>query len=167
MVRAFPVLVRKADVVPIECVVRGYLTGSGWKEYQKSTSVCGIPLPKDLTESSALPEPIFTPATKATSGHDINISFEAMVEAVGSDIASELRERSLNLYTQAVEHAAARDDFSGEGADRLVEHEHRRSFSVPSKRHARTRSTPRDLSASRSIRARSPSPASTGEQSKP
>lgn len=101
-------LVRKAEVVPIECVVRGYLAGSGWKEYQKSNSVCGIELPKGLSESSALPEPIFTPATKATSGHDVNISFDAMVESVGSLVATELRDRSLKLYNQAVEHAASR-----------------------------------------------------------
>jgi len=101
-------LVRKTSVVPIECVVRGYLSGSGWKEYKQSGSVCGIKLPAGLQESSQLPEPIFTPATKEESGHDINISFERMVEIVGAPIAEELRRRSLDVYRRGAEHARTR-----------------------------------------------------------
>ncbi len=91
-------LVRKTQVVPIECVVRGYLSGSGWKEYQRTQTVCGIPLPPGLRESDRLPEPIFTPATKAESGHDENIPFERMVELVGEEVSKTLRERSLEIY---------------------------------------------------------------------
>src|SRR5438046_47424 len=88
-------LVKKGEVVPIECVVRGYLAGSGWKEYRESGSVCGIRLPPGLRESDQLPEPIFTPATKAPQGeHDENISFERMTALVGRDVAEELRRRS-------------------------------------------------------------------------
>ncbi len=101
-------LVRKTQVVPIECVVRGYLSGSGWKEYRQHGSVCGIPLPKGLTESEQLPTPIFTPATKETSGHDMNISFDQMVEVVGHEVADQLRRRSLALYLRGVEYARAR-----------------------------------------------------------
>ncbi len=84
-------LVRKTEVVPIECVVRGYLAGSGWKEYRQSGAVCGVSLPAGLRESDRLPEPIFTPATKEESGHDINISFAEMVERVGGELAETLR----------------------------------------------------------------------------
>ncbi len=101
-------LVRKTEVVPIECVVRGYLAGSGWKEYTQSGTVCGIPLPEGLTESARLDAPIFTPATKATSGHDENISFDAMVEAVGADVAEELRRRSLEIFQRGAEYALER-----------------------------------------------------------
>ncbi len=101
-------LVRKADVVPIECVVRGYLAGSGWKEYRKGGTVCGIPLPPGLQESQQLPEPIFTPATKEESGHDINISFDEMVRRTGRDVAEELRRRSLDIYRRAAAHARGR-----------------------------------------------------------
>jgi phosphoribosylaminoimidazole-succinocarboxamide synthase len=101
-------LVRKAEVVPIECVVRGYLSGSGWKEYQKTGIVCGIKLPAGHRESDQLPEPIFTPATKEESGHDINISFDRMVEIVGRDIANELRDRSLAIYRRGAELARQR-----------------------------------------------------------
>jgi phosphoribosylaminoimidazole-succinocarboxamide synthase len=94
-------VVRKADVFPVECVVRGYLAGSGWKEYRQSQSVCGVPLPKGLVESAALCEPIFTPATKAAAGHDENIPFTRMCEIVGAPRAEELRELSLRLYRQA------------------------------------------------------------------
>ena len=99
-------LVKKTTVVPIECVVRGYLAGSGWKEYRQHGTVCGIPLPKGLRECEALPEPIFTPATKAESGHDENISFAAMAKEVGDGVAKELRERSIDVYQRAAEHAA-------------------------------------------------------------
>ncbi len=99
-------VVRKTEVVPVECVVRGYLAGSGWKEYQQSQRVCGVPLPPGLTESAELPEPIFTPATKAEQGdHDENISFEQMCDAVGRDTAEELRRRSLKIYRRGAEHA--------------------------------------------------------------
>ena len=98
-------LVRKCQVVPIECVVRGYLSGSGWKEYQRSGTVCGIRLPAGLVESQKLPEPIFTPATKAESGHDENISFDEMANRVGHDVAEELKTRSLAIYSRAVTHA--------------------------------------------------------------
>ncbi len=101
-------VVRRTNVVPIECVVRGYLSGSGWKEYQASGTVCGIKLPTGLQESSQLPEPIFTPATKAEEGHDENISFERMIEIIGGERAHELRSLSLNVYRQGVEYAATR-----------------------------------------------------------
>jgi len=101
-------LVRKTTVVPIECVVRGYLAGSGLKEYRATGTVCGVPLPAGLRESDLLPEPIFTPATKAETGHDENISFERMVQEVGLKTADELRARSLNVYGQAAEHALGR-----------------------------------------------------------
>jgi phosphoribosylaminoimidazole-succinocarboxamide synthase len=102
-------VVRKADVVPIECVVRGYLSGSGWKEYKQSGTVCGIQLPDGLVESSKLDEPIFTPATKAESGHDINISFEEMCESVGTELSEQLRDISLNLYETGANYARSRD----------------------------------------------------------
>jgi phosphoribosylaminoimidazole-succinocarboxamide synthase len=113
-VRAHPelrgrsVMVKNCRVVPVECVARGYLVGSGLKEYQKSGTVCGIELPAGLTTASKLPEPIFTPATKEETGHDINISFEQMAGLVGSELASELRELTLRLYRDAAAYAAER-----------------------------------------------------------
>ena len=101
-------VVRKTDVIPIECVARGYLSGSGWKEYQKSGTVCGIPLPAGLQESSRLPEPLFTPATKAETGHDENISFEQTVQRIGRLLAEQLRELTLAIYAKGCEHAASR-----------------------------------------------------------
>jgi phosphoribosylaminoimidazole-succinocarboxamide synthase len=101
-------LVRKAEVVPIECVVRGFLAGSGWQEYKKQGTVCGLPLPRGLRQSEQLPEPIFTPATKEESGHDINISFEEMTARTGLAIADELRRRSIDIYRRAAEHARQR-----------------------------------------------------------
>jgi phosphoribosylaminoimidazole-succinocarboxamide synthase len=101
-------LVRKTNVVPIECVVRGYLSGSGWKEYRQSGTVCGIRLPLGLRESDRLPEPIFTPATKEEQGHDINISFEEMASRVGQSLAAELRERSLRIYQRGAEYALSK-----------------------------------------------------------
>ena len=98
-------LVRKCDVVPIECVVRGYLDGSGWKEYQANGTVCGIQLPSGLKQCSQLDEPIFTPATKEETGHDINISFDRMVEIVGAETAETLRRQSIDVYLRGVEHA--------------------------------------------------------------
>jgi phosphoribosylaminoimidazole-succinocarboxamide synthase len=101
-------IVKKAQPLAIECVVRGYLAGSGWKEYRQSRTVCGIPLPEGLAESSELPEPIFTPATKAETGHDENISFERAAEIVGADIAAQAREISLNIYSHARAYARQR-----------------------------------------------------------
>jgi phosphoribosylaminoimidazole-succinocarboxamide synthase len=101
-------LVRKAKVVPIECVVRGYLAGSGWKEYQKTRSVCGIRLPDKLQQSSRLPEPIFTPATKEESGHDRNISDTEMANLVGNEVTHKLRETSLRIYSEAAAYAIGR-----------------------------------------------------------
>lgn len=101
-------LVRKTEVVPIECVVRGYLSGSGWKEYRESGTVCGIQLPEGLTESARLDDPIFTPATKAETGHDENISFQRMVEVVGQDTAEELRRRSIEIFRRGSDYAIQR-----------------------------------------------------------
>lgn len=101
-------LVRKTEVVPIECVVRGYLAGSGWKEYLQSGTVCGITLPPGLVESSALAEPIFTPATKAQTGHDENVSFERTAEIVGQQTAEELRQRSIALFKRGAAYALER-----------------------------------------------------------
>jgi phosphoribosylaminoimidazole-succinocarboxamide synthase len=101
-------LVRKTKVVPIECVVRGYLAGSGWKEYRTRGTVCGIRLPAGLTESAQLPEPIFTPSTKAETGHDENISFEQTGAVVGHELAEELKRRSLVIFKKGVEYAQAR-----------------------------------------------------------
>ena len=98
-------LVKKAAVVPIECVARGYLAGSGWKEYQKDRTVCGIRLPAGLAESQQLPEPIFTPATKEDSGHDINISFDEMGKRVGRERAEKLKRLTLDIYCRAAEFA--------------------------------------------------------------
>jgi len=101
-------LVRKTEVVPIECVVRGYLAGSGWQEYTESGTVCGIPLPDGLVESSRLDDPIFTPATKATTGHDENISFERMADTVGADLADELCRRSIEIFRRGADYALER-----------------------------------------------------------
>ena len=102
-------LAKKAQVFPVECIVRGYLAGSGWKEYREYGTVCGQPLPVGLVESDRLPEPIFTPSTKAEIGlHDENITFERMVEIVGADAAERLRDVSLALYSAARDHAAGR-----------------------------------------------------------
>ena len=98
-------LVRRAAMFPVECVVRGYLSGSAWAEYKVSQSVCGIPLPAGLRESSRLPEPIFTPAAKNNIGHDENISFARMSERIGTESASALKELSLKIYTAAAKHA--------------------------------------------------------------
>lgn len=102
------VVARKTRVIPFECVVRGYLAGSGWKEYQKAQSVCGVRLAAGLKQSEKLPEPIFTPATKAESGHDQNVSFDVMSGDVGVDTASRLREISLSIYSKAASFAAER-----------------------------------------------------------
>ena len=98
-------LVRKAKMFPIECVARGYLSGSGWKEYQKSGTVCGVKLPAGLKESDKLPEPIFTPSTKAETGHDENIDFERAAGIVGREAATTLRDLTLSLYAKAADFA--------------------------------------------------------------
>jgi phosphoribosylaminoimidazole-succinocarboxamide synthase len=96
-------VVRKATVIPFECVVRGYLEGSGWKDYQSTGKVCGIDLPKNLRQCDQLPSPIFTPATKAESGHDENVSFETMSQSIGDPLARELRQKTLDVYQLGVE----------------------------------------------------------------
>ena len=101
-------LCRKTEVVPIECVVRGYLAGSGWREYQRHGTVCGIKLPGGLSESARLPEPIFTPATKAETGHDENISLERVEEIVGRNVADQLQRRSIEIFQRGVEYARSR-----------------------------------------------------------
>jgi phosphoribosylaminoimidazole-succinocarboxamide synthase len=102
-------LVKKANVYPVECIVRGYLAGSGWKEYQQAGTVCGIALPSGMRESGRLDDPIFTPSTKAEIGdHDENISFESMVDIVGAETAARLRDTSVAVYSKAREHAATR-----------------------------------------------------------
>jgi phosphoribosylaminoimidazole-succinocarboxamide synthase len=101
-------LVKRAAMVEIECVARGYLSGSGWKEYQTQGTVCGIRLPAGLRESDRLPEPIFTPATKAQTGHDENIAFERMAELVGRDLSERLRDLTLEIYTRAAQYAESR-----------------------------------------------------------
>ena len=98
-------LVKKTKVIPIECIVRGYISGSAWKSYKKDGTVCGITLSGDLQESECFDEPLFTPSTKADTGHDINISFEKMVELVGKDVSEQLKEYSLKLYSTAAEYA--------------------------------------------------------------
>jgi len=103
--RGRSMMVLRADMIPVECVVRGYLSGSAWKEYLADGTVCGIHLPAGLKESDRLPEPIFTPAIKATTGHDENISFEKMVEIAGHDVSVELRTLSLKIYTAAADYA--------------------------------------------------------------
>jgi phosphoribosylaminoimidazole-succinocarboxamide synthase len=101
-------LVRKTQVVPIECVARGYLAGSGWKEYLKSRTVCGIPLPAGLLQASRLPEPLFTPATKAETGHDENISYEVMAMQVGDKLAATLKLKTLDIYQRAAEYSQSK-----------------------------------------------------------
>ncbi len=101
-------LVRRAEVVPFECVARGYLAGSGWKEYQKTGTVCGIPLPVGLREAEKLPRPIFTPATKAEAGHDINVSEAEMAKSVGAEPTARLKQLTLAVYTRAADYAATR-----------------------------------------------------------
>jgi phosphoribosylaminoimidazole-succinocarboxamide synthase len=98
-------LVKRCRMEPIECVARGYVSGSGWKDYKRTGAICGIPLPAGLRESDRLPEPIFTPASKAESGHDENISFETAASAVGRETAERLRELTLRIYAKAARHA--------------------------------------------------------------
>ncbi len=104
-VRGRAMLVKRLKPIMVEAVVRGYLAGSGWKEYQESRSVCGVPLPPGLKNASKLPEPIFTPAAKATSGHDENVSFERVVQMIGADRAARIRDLSIRLYQEAADFA--------------------------------------------------------------
>jgi phosphoribosylaminoimidazole-succinocarboxamide synthase len=106
--RGRSMLVMRAEMFPVECVVRGYLSGSGWKEYKATGTVCGIKLPAGLKESDQLPEPMFTPATKATTGHDINISFEEMCKLVDPGLSRQLRELTLSIYKKAADYARQR-----------------------------------------------------------
>jgi phosphoribosylaminoimidazole-succinocarboxamide synthase len=101
-------LVKRAQIFPVECVARGYVVGSGWKDYQRTGAICGIQLPAGLLECSPLPEPIFTPATKAETGHDENISFDQVVESVGEQTALRLRELTIKIYAKARDYAASR-----------------------------------------------------------
>jgi phosphoribosylaminoimidazole-succinocarboxamide synthase len=101
-------LVKKAQMVQVECVARGYLAGSGWKEYQEKGSVCGIPLPPGMRDGDQLPEPIFTPATKAKSGHDMNVPFRYVAKELGVDLAGQLRDLTLELYNRAAKYALER-----------------------------------------------------------
>lgn len=101
-------LVSRAEMLPVECVARGYLSGSGWKDYQQTGAVCGIQLPPGLRESDKLPEPLFTPATKATSGHDINISFDEAAGIMGRDVAEKARDLTLRIYAKASDYARER-----------------------------------------------------------
>jgi phosphoribosylaminoimidazole-succinocarboxamide synthase len=127
-VRGRSVVVNRLKPLPVEAVVRGYLIGSGWKDYQTSGEVCGIPLPKGLRQAEKLPEPIFTPATKATSGHDENIPFGRMAELVGSAVAERVRDISVRLYREASEFASQKGiiiadtkfEFGIDGQGRLV-----------------------------------------------
>jgi phosphoribosylaminoimidazole-succinocarboxamide synthase len=98
-------MVMRAEMIPVECVVRGYISGSAWKEYKASGRVCGIELPPGLKESSKLPQPVFTPSTKATTGHDENISFDEMTRIVGVELSSQLRDLSLKIYSKAADYA--------------------------------------------------------------
>lgn len=106
--RGRSMMVMRAEMFPVECVARGYLSGSGWKEYQATGSVCGIKLPAGLKESDQLPEPLFTPATKATTGHDINISFEEMCKLVDPELSRQLRDLTLRIYGKAADYARQR-----------------------------------------------------------
>jgi phosphoribosylaminoimidazole-succinocarboxamide synthase len=106
--RGRSMMVMRAEMFPVECVARGYLSGSGWKEYKATGTVCGIQLPPGLKESDQLPEPIFTPATKATTGHDINISFEEMCKLVDPELSRQLRDLTLRIYKKAADYARQR-----------------------------------------------------------
>lgn len=103
VLRGRSVIARKAQVVPFECVIRGYLEGSGWRDYQKTGCICGIPLPSGLRQCDRLAQPLFTPATKAETGHDENVSFETMRESLGEAVAEELKERSIAIYERGNE----------------------------------------------------------------
>jgi len=105
MLQGRSLLVKKAKVVPVECIVRGYLSGSGWKSYQKDSTVCGIKLPSGMLESAKIEQPVFTPSTKAETGHDINISFDEVKEIIGESTAMKLKDLTLKIYERARDHA--------------------------------------------------------------
>ncbi len=105
MLQGRSLLVKKAKVVPVECIVRGYLSGSGWKSYQKDSTVCGIKLPSGMLESAKIEQPVFTPSTKAETGHDINISFDEVKEIIGEGTAMKLKDLTLKIYERARDHA--------------------------------------------------------------
>ncbi|MCX7726622.1 MAG: hypothetical protein N2053_07210, partial [Chitinispirillaceae bacterium] len=113
-------LVKKAKSIPIECVVRGYLSGSAWKEYQQNYSICGIKLPKGLRESDKLPEPIFTPATKEEFGHDVNVTQEFVEKKLGKDIVHKLKEISLTLYREASQYAESKGIIIADRMDKVT-----------------------------------------------
>ena len=100
---------KKAELIPIECVVRGYLSGSGWKEYQKSQSICGIKLPAGLRESEKLPEPIFTPTTKAEEGHDLNVTFDEVIDTIGKETAEFIKNKTIEVYQACADYADKKD----------------------------------------------------------
>ena len=102
-------LVKKLKMIPIECIVRGYITGSGWKSYKQSGTICGIKLPEGLQESEKLPEPIFTPTTKAKEGHDENISFDQVCDMIGKDLAIKLRDKTIEIYQKCSEYALTKN----------------------------------------------------------
>lgn len=108
MLEGRSMLVKKTSPIPVECVVRGYLSGSGWKEYQKNSSICGIRLPDGLVESERLPEPLFTPSTKEDEGHDVNITYDEVEKIVGSELSQKLRDTSISIYTHARDIASTR-----------------------------------------------------------
>jgi phosphoribosylaminoimidazole-succinocarboxamide synthase len=108
VLRLRSMLARRAEMFPVECVARGYLAGSGWKDYRETGSVCEVPLPPGLRECDKIPEPVFTPATKAESGHDINISFEETTRIIGRDYAAKLRDLTIEIYRRAAEYALPR-----------------------------------------------------------
>ena len=137
-------LVRRAETIPVECIVRGYLTGSGKKTYDEDGTVCGIALPAGLTEASKLPEPIFTPSTKAALGdHDENISFDRCVEIVGEDIAEQIRDYSLKIYSAAAEYAATRGSSSPTPSSSSASSTARSRSSTSASRRIRAASGPR------------------------
>lgn len=105
MLEGRSMLVKRAEMLAIECVARGYMAGSGWKDYQQTGKVCGIPLPSGLRDGDRLPEPIFTPATKAQTGHDVNVTFQYVANQLGLDVAGQLRDLTLGIYNRASEHA--------------------------------------------------------------
>ncbi|MDD5668758.1 MAG: phosphoribosylaminoimidazolesuccinocarboxamide synthase [Candidatus Omnitrophica bacterium] len=130
-VRGRSMLVKKTRPIPVECVVRGYISGSAWKEYKKSQSVCGIKLPAGLSESEILPEPVFTPSTKEDKGHDINVTEEYVINAVGKEVTAQLKEKSIAVYRKATEFAREKGiiiadtkfefGFSGDGQVILID----------------------------------------------
>ncbi len=174
--RGRSMIVKKAEVFPVECIVRGYVAGSGWKEYQADGTICGIELPDGLLESAKLEEPIFTPSTKAEIGdHDENISFEQMVDIIGETSAEALRNASIALYSQAREHAAStRHHHRGHQVRvrrrRRPGHAHRRGPHAglePVLAHGRVRARTRAAQLRQAVRARLAQRAAVGTRHPP